>query len=81
MEEEGYSVRTASDGEKALKVAKEFKPYLIITDLKMPVMDGMALLETYRGIDQDADFIVLTAHGTIDTFRQNMCAPPPPPGA
>jgi two-component system alkaline phosphatase synthesis response regulator PhoP len=41
LEKEGYKVRSASDGEKAIEVAKEFKPDLIILDIMMPNMDGI----------------------------------------
>ena len=72
IEDEGYAVQSASDGNKALKAAEQFKPHLIITDLNMPLMDGMKLIETYMAIDKDTDFIVLTAYGTIDTAVRSM---------
>lgn len=72
IEDEGYEVQSASDGNKALKVAEQFKPHLIVTDLNMPLMDGMKLIETYMAIDKDTDFIVLTAYGTIDTAVRSM---------
>ncbi len=72
IEDEGYAVKTAYNGKEALKAAEIFKPHLIITDLKMPVMGGMALIETYKKVDSEADFIVLTAYGTIDTAIKSM---------
>jgi len=72
VQEEGYSVRTASNGEEALKVSETFMPHLVITDLKMPVMDGLALLQAYKKKDKETDFIVLTAYGTIQTAIQSL---------
>ncbi len=72
IEEEGYSVKSAGDGKEALRVAEIFKPHLIITDLKMPVMDGMALMEKYKQTDNDTDYIIMTAYGTIDTAIKSM---------
>jgi DNA-binding NtrC family response regulator len=72
IEEEGYSVKSAGEGEEALRVSEKFRPHLIITDLKMPVMDGMTLMETYKQTNNDTDFIVMTAYGTIDTAIKSM---------
>ncbi len=72
IEEEGYSVKSAGDGKEALTISEKFKPHLIITDLKMPVMDGMSLIEQYKQTNNDTDFIVMTAYGTIDTAIQSM---------
>jgi DNA-binding NtrC family response regulator len=72
IEDEGYTVKSASDGKAALTAAAKYKPHMIITDLKMPVMDGMELVKTYRDIDSETDFIVLTAFGTIDTAIKSM---------
>jgi DNA-binding NtrC family response regulator len=72
IEEEGYNVASAGDGKEALALSEKFKPHLIITDLKMPVMDGMTLMEQYRQANNDTDFIVMTAYGTIDTAIQSM---------
>jgi DNA-binding NtrC family response regulator len=70
--DEGYDVQTAENGREALHLGKSFHPHLIVSDLKMPIMDGMSLLETYKQIDPETDFIVLTAHGTVETAIQSM---------
>ncbi len=72
LEDDGYTVKTAKDGKEALAVAERFKPHLIITDLKMPVMDGITLIEQYKEIDSEADFLVLTAYGTVETAIKSM---------
>jgi CheY-like chemotaxis protein len=46
IEGEGYTVKSAVHGQEALSVAEKLKPHMIITDLKMPVMDGLALMRT-----------------------------------
>jgi DNA-binding NtrC family response regulator len=72
IEDEGYSVATASSGPEAMRVAGNFKPQLILTDLKMPGMDGISFMKKYKEGEGDADFIVLTAFGTIETAIQSM---------
>src|SRR3990172_1475977 len=72
IEGEGYTVRTASDGNEALTVARSFMPHLLIVDLKMPGMDGITLIEKYKEVDREADFLVLTAFGTLDTALRAM---------
>jgi DNA-binding NtrC family response regulator len=47
-------------------------PHLLIVDLKMPGMDGITLIEKYKEIDREADFLVLTAFGTLDTALRAM---------
>ena len=48
MREEGYSVETAADGFKALPKLEEFGPDLLLTDLRMPGMDGLELMRKAR---------------------------------
>ncbi|MBF0343374.1 MAG: sigma-54-dependent Fis family transcriptional regulator [Nitrospirae bacterium] len=72
LSEVGYTVSTASDGKEALLRCEEFRPHLLLVDLKMPVMDGMSFIERYRQVDVSANFIVLTAYGSIDTAVRAM---------
>jgi DNA-binding NtrC family response regulator len=65
LESAGYEVDVASDGRYALELLEKNKYQLLITDLKMPRMDGMALLAECRNKYPDIPVIVLTAHGTI----------------
>ena len=48
LRDEGYAVETAADGFKALGKIEEFAPDLVLTDLKMPGMDGIELLDKIR---------------------------------
>jgi len=67
LRDEGYTVDTAPDGFKALPKVEEFAPDLLLTDLKMPGIDGIELMRKAREIDPDLASVVMTAHGTIDT--------------
>lgn len=48
LAEEGYAVRSASDGEEALAVLDQYDPQLILLDMRMPVMDGWQFAKSYR---------------------------------
>jgi two-component system response regulator GlrR len=61
----GYVVSTAESGERALAQASVDRPQLVVTDLRMGGMDGMALFETLRQSHPTMPVIILTAHGTI----------------
>ncbi len=67
LSEEGYRVYEASTGEEALKILKERAPDLVLTDLKMPEMDGLQLLKKIReaGGNQPPEVLIMTAYGTI----------------
>lgn len=65
---EGYSVLSAPDGNEALMLIKDNKFQLIITDLKMPGMSGMELIEEIRKLSPDTKVIILTAHGEWNTY-------------
>ncbi len=67
LADEGYTVQGASSPHGALLDLEEFRPNLIITDLKMPKMDGITFMEHARQIVPDADFIIVTAYATVDT--------------
>ena len=62
LESANYTVRTAFNGEEALKVAAEQKPDLIFLDLRMPVMDGIGFLKEYepKKNNPDAHIIVFS---------------------
>lgn len=67
LEQNGYKTDEASNGAEALKLIQTYHYALLITDLKMPVMDGMALLKAIKEIDPDYPVIVLTAYGSIES--------------
>ncbi len=65
LEQNGYAADQAQDGKEALELIGRYQYSMIITDLKMPGMDGMALLREIKKIDPDYPVIVLTAYGSI----------------
>ena len=67
LKKEGYAVQTASDGLEALKVMKADPADIVVTDLKMPKMDGMGLLDEVIRVYPSTPVILITAHGTIAT--------------
>lgn len=61
----GYAVTTAESGEQAVALLAAARPHLVITDLRMGGMDGMALFEAIRRFSATLPVIILTAHGSI----------------
>lgn len=72
LREEGYSCETAADGFKGLGRFADFEPDLLLTDLKMPGMDGVELLRRVRELSPGLPVIVMTAFGAVDTAVQAM---------
>lgn len=60
---EGWELLQAEDGIKALQAAKEWMPTTIVTDIKMPGMDGFKLIEALRSAQVDCPIVMITAHG------------------
>jgi DNA-binding NtrC family response regulator len=74
LRDEGYAVESAADAFKALGKMADFAPELVLTDLKMPGMDGLQLLEKLREGDPDLPVIVMTAFGEVETAVRAMRA-------
>ena len=72
IEQAGHSALTASSGEEALACVRAHDPDLVITDLKMPGMDGLDLLHRLRADFPEIPVVLLTAHGTIETAVEAM---------
>ncbi len=70
LSDEGYATEVAGDGKEALRVIEAFDPDVVLTDLKMPLLDGLSLLEQARPLVPHAAFVVMTAFGSIDTAVQ-----------
>ena len=70
----GYEVATATSAEDALRVLPEFEPALVITDIRMPGMDGIELLRQVRSSSEDVDVLVITAHEDMSTAVSAMRA-------
>jgi two-component system NtrC family response regulator len=72
LEDEGFEVLTAPGGSEALEIHKSSDLDLILTDMKMPKMDGIELLENIKENDPDLPVIMMTAHGTVDKAVEAM---------
>ena len=67
LTEEKYEVLTAEDGEDGWSKLEQEKIDLVLCDIKMPKMDGMELLNKVSEEGMDVPFVMISAHGTIDT--------------
>ncbi|MDP3581016.1 MAG: response regulator, partial [Ignavibacteria bacterium] len=69
-----YSVFTAGEGEKALKIAQENTIDIVLTDFQMPGWDGLTVLREMKNLNPEIDVVVMTAFGTIESAVQIMKA-------
>ncbi|HVO36300.1 MAG TPA: sigma-54 dependent transcriptional regulator [Gemmatimonadales bacterium] len=67
LEYEGYTVALAGSGSEALDAYAAFKPHLVLLDVKMAGMDGLAVLAELREADPQALVVMISGHGTIAT--------------
>jgi DNA-binding NtrC family response regulator len=70
LKKRGFSILLASNGKEALQVFRHEMVDLVITDLVMPKMDGMALLEAIKKLKPETEVIVISAQGTIEKAVQ-----------
>ncbi len=71
LEDEGYTVKGLTDPEEALTALDAFEPSLVISDLKMPKMDGIKFMDEVKRRRQ-IDFIMITAFATVETAIEAM---------
>jgi PAS domain S-box-containing protein len=62
----GYDVQTAADGVSGVRLCREINPQIVITDIRMPGMNGLEVLQRVKEADPDKEVIVITAFGDID---------------
>ncbi|MFM9996576.1 MAG: sigma-54-dependent transcriptional regulator [Phycisphaerales bacterium] len=67
LQRAGFSVLTADSGEAALGLIAQRRPDAVVTDMKMPGLGGLDLLERVRGIDDELPVVVMTAFAAVDT--------------
>jgi len=72
LSDSGYTVFSAENGEKALSIFKREKPPVVLTDIKMPGMDGIALLMKIKNEDPDTEVIMFTGHGDMDLAIESL---------
>jgi DNA-binding NtrC family response regulator len=70
FEGDGHSIRTASNGREALTLLQEEPADVIISDVKMPDMDGIEMLRAVRGTHPDLGVILMTAFASVETARE-----------
>lgn len=73
LEDEGYTVFKARDGHEALTLIEQQERIdAVLADLKMPVMDGLTLFRRMKALHLDIPFVIMTAHGTIESAVKAM---------
>ena len=63
----GHAFLSSATAEKAIQIARTEQPELVFMDVKLPGMDGLSALEEVRRVSARSKFIVITAHGSLDT--------------
>ena len=74
LEAEHYQVRTANDGIKALLLFKDSPSDIVISDLRMPKMDGMELLKEIKNQSPETEVILMSAYATVESAVESMKA-------
>ncbi len=69
---EGYEIVTSTSGRDAIEIVRNSDLDLVISDLKMPGMTGMELLEACKKIEPELPFIIMTAYATVETAVEAM---------
>ena len=70
LRRKGYDVVLAESGRKGLELFRRERPDVVVLDLKMPEMDGLAVLHQVRSLKPGQPVIVLTGAGTTETEQQ-----------
>jgi signal transduction histidine kinase len=72
LEDSGYAVYPAATGQEALDIFREIKPQIVITDIKMPGMDGLDLLKTIKQEAPETEVIMVTGHGDMELAIKSL---------
>ncbi|ACN13690.1 sigma-54 dependent DNA-binding response regulator (NtrC-type regulator) [Desulforapulum autotrophicum HRM2] len=72
LSKKGYAVESVDSGEKALERIRQTRFDLVVSDLKLPGMDGMEVLKAIKQYDRTILFVIITAYGTVDTAVSAM---------
>ena len=72
LTDSGYAVYSAETGEGALKIFREIHPSIVLTDIKMPGMDGIELLKTIKQENPDTEVVMISGHGDMDLAIESL---------
>lgn len=72
LEDRGFRLHTAGDGHEALAVFDRIQPPIVLTDIKMPGMDGIDLLRAIKRRSPDTEVIMITGHGDVDLAIRSL---------
>jgi signal transduction histidine kinase len=68
----GYEVLEAEDGDEALRIFHETQPPIVLTDIKMPKMDGIDLLQKIKRENPETEVVMITGHGDMDLAIKSL---------
>src|SRR5262245_25181194 len=72
LRQRGYEVATADNAFRALELLSELRPQVVLTDLRMPGLDGLAFLDSVRAAAPGTRIIVMTGYGSVDVAVDAM---------
>lgn len=72
LNDDGYQVLTAGNGEKAFRLTKKYNVRLIISDIRMPILNGIALLELIHDQNPQLKVIIVTAYEEVASYIKVM---------
>ncbi|UCF01260.1 MAG: response regulator [Deltaproteobacteria bacterium] len=68
----GYKVYTAQNGQEALRIIQKVNPPIVLTDIRMPVMDGLELLRRIKRQFPETEVVMVTGHGDMDLAIESL---------
>src|SRR4051794_14586562 len=74
LTEEGYEVSEAADGAEGLQKLTDLAPDVVLTDVRMPKLDGLSMLKKAKELGLPATFVMMTAFATIESAVEAMRA-------
>ncbi len=72
LSDSGYKVLMAENGQEAFRIFKTESPPIVMTDIKMPGMDGIELLKNIKRLNPDTEVIMITGHGDMDLAIESL---------
>ena len=72
LSDSGYTVRSAENGNEALRLFRELNPPVVLTDIKMPGLDGIELLRKIKFENPETEVIMITGHGDMDLAIESL---------